>query len=37
MVKKHGKVKVFNFSGARIEDVNQDIIPTIKNQPDYLI
>ena len=37
MVKKHGKVKVFHFSGARIEDVNQDIIPIIKNQPDYLI
>ena len=37
MVKKHGKVKVFHFSGARIEDINQYIIPIIKKQPDYLI
>ena len=37
MVKKHGKVKVFHFSEATIEDINQDIIPIIKNQPDYLI
>ena len=35
--KKHGKVKVVHFSGARIEDINQYIIPIIKKQPDYLI
>ena len=35
--KKHGNVKVFHFSGARIEDTNQYIIPIIKKQPDYLI
>ena len=35
--KKHGNVKVFHFSGARIEDINQYIIPIIKKQPDYLI
>ena len=28
---------IFHFSGARIEDMNQYIIPTIKKQPDYLI
>ena len=35
--KKHGNIKVFHFLGARIEDVNQYIIPVIKRQPDYLI
>ena len=35
--KKHGNVKVFHFSGARIDDINQYIIPIIKKQPDYLI
>ena len=35
--KKYGNVKVFHFSGARIEDINQYIIPIIKKQPDYLI
>ena len=35
--KKHGNVKVFHFSGARIQDINQYIIPIIKKQPDYLI
>ena len=35
--KKHGNVKVFHFSGARIEDINQYIILIIKKQPDYLI
>ena len=35
--KKHGNVKVFHFSGPRIEDINQYIIPIIKKQPDYLI
>ena len=34
---KHGKVKVFHFSVARIEDTNQYITPIIKKQPDYLI
>ena len=34
---KHGKVKVFHFSVARIDDTNQYIIPIIKKQPDYLI
>ena len=37
MVKKHGKVKVFHFSGARIEDINQYIIPIMNKQPDYFI
>ena len=37
MSKKHGNVKLFLFSGARIEDINQYIIPIIKKQPDYLI
>ena len=35
--KKHGNVKVFHFSGARIEDISQYITPIIKKQPDYLI
>ena len=35
--KKHSNVNVFHFAGARIEDVNQYIIPIIKKQPDYLI
>ena len=35
--KKHGNVKVFHFSRARIEDINQYIIPIVKKQPDYLI
>ena len=35
--KKHSNVKVFHFSGARIEDFNQYIAPIIKKQPDYLI
>ena len=30
-------LKVFHFSGARIEDINLCIIPIIKKQPDYLI
>ena len=34
---KHGNVKVFQFSGAKIEDTNQCIISIIKKQPDYLI
>ena len=35
--KKHGNVKVFHFSGARIEEINQYIAPIIKKQSDYLI
>ena len=35
--KTHGNVKVFHFSGARIEDINRYIILIIKKQPDYLI
>ena len=35
--RKQGNVKVFHFSGARIEDINLCIIPIIKKQPDYLI
>ena len=37
LCKKHGNVKVFHFSGAIIEDINQYIISIIKKQPDYLI
>ena len=35
--KKHGNIKFFHFSGERIEDINQYIIPIIKKQADYLI
>ena len=34
---KFGNIKVFHFSGARIEDLNLYIVPIIKNKPDYLI
>ena len=34
---KYSRVKVFHFSGARIEDLNHYIMPIIKNKPDYLI
>ena len=34
---KFGNIKVFHFSGARIEDLNPYIVPIIKNKPDYLI
>ena len=34
---KHDNVKVFHFSGARTEDINQYITPIMKKQPDYLI
>ena len=37
LCKKHGNVKVFHFSGARIEDTNQYITPIVKKQPGYLI
>ena len=30
-------LKFFHFSGAKIEDINQHIVPFIKRQPDYLI
>ena len=32
---KFGNVKVFHFSGARIEDLNHCIMLIIKNKPDY--
>ena len=35
--KTHGNIMVFHFSGPRIEDISQYIIPIIKKQPDYLI
>ena len=35
--KKHSNVKVFHFSEKRIENINQYIIPIIKNLPNYLI
>ena len=35
--KKYGNVKVFPFSGARIEDINHYITPIIKKKPDFLI
>ena len=34
---KFGNVKVFHFSGARIENINHYIVAVIKNKPDYLI
>ena len=35
--KKHRNVKVFHFSGIRVEHINLYIIPIIKKQPDCLI
>ena len=35
--KKHSNVKVFHFSEKRIENINQYIIPIIKNLPNYWI
>ena len=35
--KRHGNVKFFHFSEARIDDINRYIIPIIKKYPDYLI
>ena len=35
--RKYGNVKVFHFSGARIEDLNHYIVPIIKSRLDYLI
>ena len=34
-LQKFGNVKVFHFSGARIEDLNHCIMPIIKNKSDY--
>ena len=36
-LQKHGNVKVFYFSGARINDMNHHLMPVIAKQPDYLI
>ena len=36
-LQKHGNVKVFYFSGARINDMNHHLMPIIAEQPDYLI
>ena len=36
-LQKHGNVKVFYFSGARINDMNHHLMPIIVKQPDYLI
>ena len=36
-LQKHGNVKVFYFSGARINDMNHHLMPIIAKQPDYLI
>ena len=36
-LQKHGNVKEFYFSGARINDMNHHLMPIIAKQPDYLI
>ena len=36
-LQKHGDVKVFYFSGARINDMNHHLMPIIAKLPDYLI
>ena len=36
-LQKHGNVKVFYFSTARINDMNHHLMPIIAKQPDYLI
>ena len=36
-LQKHAKVKVFYFSGARINDMNHRLIPIIAKRRDYLI
>ena len=36
-LQKHGNVKVFYFSGERINDMNHYLMPIIAKQPDYLI
>ena len=34
---KYGSLKIFHFSGARIEDLNHLIMSIIEKKPDYLI
>ena len=36
-LQKHGNVKVFYFSGARINDMNHHLMPIIAKRSDYLI
>ena len=36
-LQKHGNVKVFYFSGARINDINHHLMQIITKQTDYLI
>ena len=36
-LEKHGNVKVFYFSGARINDMNHHLMPIIAKRPNYLI
>ena len=36
-LQKHGNVKVFYFSGARINDMNHHLMPIIAKQSNYLI
>ena len=36
-LQKHSNVKVFYFSGARINDMNHHLLPIIAKQPDFLI
>ena len=36
-LQKHGSVKVFYFSGARINDMNHHLMPSIAKRSDYLI
>ena len=36
-LQKHGNVKVFYFSGARINDMNHHLMPIITKRPDYLV
>ena len=34
-LQKHGNVKVFYFSGARINDMNHHLMPVIAKRPNY--
>ena len=36
-LEKHGNVKLFYFSGARINDMNHHLMPIIAKWPDYLV
>ena len=36
-LQKHGNVKVFYFSGAKINDMNHHLMPIFAKLPDYLI